>query len=292
VSWSEQYATGQLSMGVADDGDEGIHVAIRQIGIRARGGPQRQSHSPRGPWISVNVELVEGRGERCWPRPGRVFAAAANHSFADLSAAIEFVRPPSHSVIRGRGQLDPGSRYGNCGPPALMVGYCDRKMNRPALDDNMILLRRLRLARIAMLVQAGGLVVVIGLAVPSYLDQQFHPMSCGPGPWCIDLRGLAFELSAVFLGPPALLLLATAWLWRRPRKWPAALPLVLDVVLIGLVIYDASIVAQSGYDDDPPILAQVVFGLVPAAVGLALTFAVLRPRSTSTLAPKPGNMAS
>ncbi len=173
-----------------------------------------------------------------------------------------------------------------------MVGYCDRKMNRPALDDNMILLRRLRLARIAMLVQAGALVLLIGPAVPSYLDQQFHPMSCGPGPWCIDLRGLAFELSAVFLGPPALLLLVTAWLWRRPRKWPAALPLVLDVVLIGLVIYDAFIVAQSGFDDDPPILAQVVFGLVPAAVSLALTLAVLRPRSRSALPPKPGNMAS
>ncbi len=61
----------------------------RQIGTRARGGPQRQPRSPRGAWISVNVELVEGRGERCWPRPGRVFAAAAKHSFADLSAAID-----------------------------------------------------------------------------------------------------------------------------------------------------------------------------------------------------------
>jgi hypothetical protein len=58
----------------------------RRIGIRARGGPQRQPHSPRG---AVTVELVEGRGERCWPRPGRVFAAAANHSFADLGAAID-----------------------------------------------------------------------------------------------------------------------------------------------------------------------------------------------------------
>jgi hypothetical protein len=157
---------------------------------------------------------------------------------------------------------------------------------------NMTFLHRLRLARIAMVVQAGGLVVVIGLAVPSYMDQQFHPMSCGPGPWCIDLRGLAFELSAVFLGPPALLLLVTAWLWRRPRKWPAVLPIVLDVVLIGLVIYDAFIVAQSGYDGDPPILAQVVFGLAPAAVGLALTLAVLRSRSTFALPPKPGNMSS
>lgn len=55
----------------------------RQIGVRARGGPQRQSHSRRGSWISVNVELVEGRGERCW------LVAAADHSFADLGAAID-----------------------------------------------------------------------------------------------------------------------------------------------------------------------------------------------------------
>src|SRR6202165_5441443 len=147
-------------------------------------------------------------------------------------------------------------------------------MSRPVHDDNLILFRRLRLARIAMLVQAGALVVVIGLAVPSYLDQQLHPISCGPGPWCIDLRGLAFELSAVSLGPPALLLLVTAWIWRLPRKWPAAIPMLLNVVLIVLVFYDPSIVAQRGYDDDPPILAQVVFGLVPAVAGLALTLAV------------------
>jgi len=27
-------------------------------------------------WLSIRVELVEGRGERLWPRPGRFFAAA------------------------------------------------------------------------------------------------------------------------------------------------------------------------------------------------------------------------
>jgi hypothetical protein len=64
------------------------------------------------------------------------------------------------------------------------------------------------------------------------------------------------------------------------------------MVLIGLVIYDASIVAQSGNEEDPPILAQVVFGLVPAAVCLVLTLAVLTTRSTSALPPKPRNMAS
>lgn len=38
-------------------------------------------------------------------------------------------------------------------------------MSRTAVDDNMIVLRTLRLARKAMLVQGGPLVVVIGLAV-------------------------------------------------------------------------------------------------------------------------------
>src|ERR1700737_2545547 len=50
---------------------------------------QAESRSRPSRWISVQVELVEGRGEHCWPRPGRIFAAAANHSFADLGAAID-----------------------------------------------------------------------------------------------------------------------------------------------------------------------------------------------------------
>ena len=37
----------------------------------------------------MQVELIEGRGERCWPRPGRVFAAAAGHSFGQLATAID-----------------------------------------------------------------------------------------------------------------------------------------------------------------------------------------------------------
>ncbi|QBI18889.1 hypothetical protein ER308_04565 [Egibacter rhizosphaerae] len=40
-------------------------------------------------WLSIRVELVGGRGEHCWPRPGRVFAAAPTHTFTDLAAAID-----------------------------------------------------------------------------------------------------------------------------------------------------------------------------------------------------------
>lgn len=41
-------------------------------------------------WLSIRVDLVEG-GSRgpLWPRPGRVFAAARTHTFADLATAID-----------------------------------------------------------------------------------------------------------------------------------------------------------------------------------------------------------
>src|SRR6266403_153204 len=40
-------------------------------------------------WLSIRVELVEGRGERYWPRPGRLFAAEMSHSYAQLATAID-----------------------------------------------------------------------------------------------------------------------------------------------------------------------------------------------------------
>jgi hypothetical protein len=40
-------------------------------------------------WLSLRVELVEGRGERFWPRPGRLLAAARSHTFAQLATAID-----------------------------------------------------------------------------------------------------------------------------------------------------------------------------------------------------------
>ena len=39
-------------------------------------------------WLSITVELVSGRGEDFWPRPGRVFVAARSHTFAMFADAI------------------------------------------------------------------------------------------------------------------------------------------------------------------------------------------------------------
>ena len=40
-------------------------------------------------WLSIRVELVSGRGEDYWPRPGRIFAAARSHSLGQFAAAID-----------------------------------------------------------------------------------------------------------------------------------------------------------------------------------------------------------
>ena len=40
-------------------------------------------------WLSIRVELVEGRGEHVWPRPGRMFAASRSHTFDQLAVAID-----------------------------------------------------------------------------------------------------------------------------------------------------------------------------------------------------------
>lgn len=40
-------------------------------------------------WLSVRVDLVSGRGEDLWPRPGRIFAAARAMTFGQLAAAID-----------------------------------------------------------------------------------------------------------------------------------------------------------------------------------------------------------
>lgn len=40
-------------------------------------------------WLSIRVELVDGGGAVVWPRPGRIFAAARGHTFAQLATSID-----------------------------------------------------------------------------------------------------------------------------------------------------------------------------------------------------------
>jgi hypothetical protein len=89
-------------------------------------------------WLSVRVELVEGRGERLWPRPGRIFAAARRHTFADLAVAIDdaFARWDRAHLHEFR--LADGTRL------TTPYGEKDEDELGPSLDD-----RRTRLSRLA-----------------------------------------------------------------------------------------------------------------------------------------------
>lgn len=150
--------------------------------------------------------------------------------------------------------------------------------------------RFLRAARIAVLVQALALLVVVGLTIPSYLDYLFRPLACGPDQWCMDFRGLPFVLAALFLGPPALLLFATYWLWRRPRRWPAVLPLLVDVAVIGTVLFELVGYIQTRSAESNIVVAALLGMLLPAVVSLTLILTLLR--RWDSRKPTPGAVAA
>lgn len=91
-------------------------------------------HSGRE-WISVEVALIQGRGQHCWPRPGRLFAAARSHTFAQLATAIDdafarWDRSHLHEFELGSGTL---------------IGIPDPDFDRPTADERKTRLSRLQL---------------------------------------------------------------------------------------------------------------------------------------------------
>jgi len=49
-------------------------------------------------WLSIRVELVSGRGEEFWPRPGRIFTAARSPARWDARASAAL---PAHEAGGG-----------------------------------------------------------------------------------------------------------------------------------------------------------------------------------------------
>ncbi len=87
-------------------------------------------------WLSIRVDLVSGRGEDLWPRPGRILAAARRHTFAQLAEAIDdafarWDRSHLHDFT-----LADGTR--------LTTPYVDWEDAGPALDDRRTTLTRLQ----------------------------------------------------------------------------------------------------------------------------------------------------
>lgn len=40
-------------------------------------------------WLAIQVEVIVGPGGPLWPRPGRLFAVARSHTFAEFAAAVD-----------------------------------------------------------------------------------------------------------------------------------------------------------------------------------------------------------
>jgi hypothetical protein len=86
-------------------------------------------------WLAIKVELVEGRGEYFWPRPGRVFAAARSHTFAELARSID----------AAFGRWDFAHSHGFTLRDGTSVGTPDPDWGAPeALDDEVTELGRLQ----------------------------------------------------------------------------------------------------------------------------------------------------
>lgn len=62
---------------------------IAEASRRLAAGLARWCMASRRTWLSISVELIEGRGETVWPRPGRVFAVSKQHTFERFAVAVD-----------------------------------------------------------------------------------------------------------------------------------------------------------------------------------------------------------
>ena len=131
--------------------------------------------------------------------------------------------------------------------------------------------------RVALLVQAAGLLALIALTFPDWLDGYLHPHVCTPDQWCMDFRGLAFDLLAIFLGPVIVVLLILARRWQGPRLWPLALVVLIDAAAIVLTADVIINELHARTDSIPPVASAPPLLLLPALATLVLGINLVRP---------------
>lgn len=88
-------------------------------------------------WLTIQVELISGRGEYYWPRPGRIFVARRSFTFRQLANAI--------NLAFGRWELAHLHRFvlGD-GTEIVPVAWWD-EVGDDAADDATTALSRLQL---------------------------------------------------------------------------------------------------------------------------------------------------
>jgi Plasmid pRiA4b ORF-3-like protein len=93
--------------------------------------------------LSIRVDLVSGRGEDCWPRPGRIFVAARSNTFAELADAIDTAFSRWDRAHLWAFDLADGTRptildpYGDWDPPGSIDG-AKVKLSRLAAGEQFV----------------------------------------------------------------------------------------------------------------------------------------------------------
>jgi len=124
-----------------------------------------------------------------------------------------------------------------------------------------------RYLRLALLLQAAGMLATIALTVPDFIDYQLRTLECG---WCFDFRGVPFELSLTFLGPVIVVLLLIAWRWRGPGWWPFVIVTVIDVLVLVVAVVMIIPLVFSRTDLVPPGASVALLLLLPAIATFVL----------------------
>jgi hypothetical protein len=118
-----------------------------------------------------------------------------------------------------------------------------------------------------MTAQVLGLLAAILLASPSYFDRLLRPVTCSD---CYDFRGLEFVILTLFLAPPAVVLMAATWLLHPRRILAAALPVIVDLVVLGFAAYVflGALARPTSGVDSPAVSIQVLQVLLIAMPAL------------------------
>lgn len=135
-----------------------------------------------------------------------------------------------------------------------------------------------RVTRLVLAAQALCMLGFLATLLPEFLDHLFRPLICPANEWCMDFRGLTFLVYAIVLVPLAALLLGAAWLLRKRRRWPAILPIAVDVFILLAAV---SLVFFPSHWPGPSVVGQVLLLLVPAIGSLTVVITMLR-RSLSS----------
>ena len=131
----------------------------------------------------------------------------------------------------------------------------------------------LRAVRVSLVVQAVCLLAVLATLLPDFLERVTSvPVDCPPGESCFDPTGVAFVIYALIFIPIGAVLVATARLWQTNSRWPAIVPIAIDLMLIGGGISDL-IYPREPANPSPPPTAELLLLVVPALLSLGLVLA-------------------